>query len=279
MLRAVLLGSIFFFIFSSNAWAKAPGEPAFRAELEELDKDGQPLPPNLLKQSLTMNKRGEKVASFAFTEIFGAKCPPGALCILGYWEVTREFYPVRKSITNCGSTRYQAIELSSKMRPMRPAMIEVVDHSTRMCDDLRRYGWDVKLVDQKNVRLFGGNPKPVGKPNDCGSRNTICTMQFQPSTCVASTWDGEKLREPLKAEGGNPCMAEAALRTAACERGLDPDAGRDEEIICSIQICPAILCAAPPPGCRYEPPQQLNEWGCAVSCGTLKCDGPVPDPR
>jgi hypothetical protein len=37
-------------------------------------------------------------------------------------------------------------------------------------------------------------------------------------------------------------------------------------------VCPSILCASPPSGCKYTPPYEENFSGCQVSCGELECD-------
>jgi len=51
-----------------------------------------------------------------------------------------------------------------------------------------------------------------------------------------------------------------------CEEGENVDNCKED---CRI-ICPSILCAAPPQGCKYVDPRE-DEDGCQTSCGTVVC--------
>lgn len=253
--------------FSSFAWAKSQSESA---KLAELDKNGEPVA-NLIASVLTASGNSLKLY-----ERYGSPCPPGAMCILGFWERTREFRITRKSRDFCGSLHYRATWSDKK----QSATLELVDHKNRVCMDLRKYRWDISLAEvDGTTRYFGGTPGTDPKPPvDCSeiARDKMCTMVFMPATCSASSVNGRKLAEPITAAGGNPCMAQSAIRVAACQKGLDWENLNDDEITCSVQgvtPCPMFMCAAPPAGCQLIPNNQVNENGCPVSCGDIVCSG------
>lgn len=273
------LAFVIFVLGSLIVAGQALGEtPAKRAVLEMLDAEGTPMPPSLTKFTLVMNKQGEKVVSFTLTETYGSPCPPGAMCILGFREITREFKVTHETLDRCASTVYSAQYMDKKKGRMSRAIsrLAVRDHSRRICMDLRPYGWDVALTEASKLRrTFGGNPEAIQQTADCASitQNTICTMEFAPATCSAFTLNHEPLKPSISAEGGNPCAAMANVRAAACERGLDWQALRDEEIHCGFKMCPVFMCAAPPVGCSYVPDNKVDERGCPASCGALVCQG------
>lgn len=253
--------------------------PVMEAELQEMDGDGRPIQ-SLMHFLLTLNKAGERSHSFTLVETFGSKCPPGAYCILPYFETRREFRIFRSLDAGCGSRRLFAKNFENG----RISLITVLDHTRRLCDDYQPYSWVVSLRDyQKKTRSFVGNAKPIDAPGDpkrCAeiAEKAICTMQYAPSSCRATTLNGDPLDKPIAARGGNPCLGAVNVKTAACEKGLEWWKLRDEEIECfftSEVPCPMFMCAAPPEGCRYVPEPKLDPRGCATSCGTLVCEDPV----
>jgi len=250
--------------FSSFAWAKEES-----AKLAELDQNGEPVS-NLIVSVLTATSK-----KLLLKETFGSPCPPGAMCILGFWERTREFRITRKSRDFCGSIHYRAEWSEKKLS----AKMELVDHDKRRCMDLRTYRWDVTVSEADGKRrYFGGTPGiDPQKPKDCAevTRDKMCTMQFMPATCSVSSINGNPLSQPVSATGGNPCQAEAALRGAACEKGLDWEAIREDEVVCSIsvQACPMFMCVDPGPSCKLVPNNEVDQNGCATSCGDIVCTG------
>jgi len=248
-----------------------------QAELVELDNEGQPVP-SLTSYQLTLNKLRDRLMSFTLLQITGSKCPPGALCILPYFEIKREFRIIKQADVGCGSRKIFAINVDREY----PSRLTVLDHTTRLCDDFHPYTWVVTVQEGKHRRKnLGGNPSPTDQDEaNCAEigQNTICTMEYAPTTCTAYTLHGERLNEAIGAHGGNPCLASMNVKIAACEKGLEWWRLRDDEIFCPIAIeppCPLFSCAAPPPGCRYVPDGALNDHGCPVSCGTVVCDDPV----
>lgn len=269
-------GSAVFFFLVCFLLSARTAHSAESAEMTALDSAGSPLPPNLMSFSLTLDKR-----TLTFTETFGSKCPPGAYCILGVGQTIREFRIIRRGLDRCGSTRYVAEWRDKKAR----ARMELADHRNRMCKDLRRYDWEMNLRESDaKPRYFGGFPKAPA--NDCSKigSDVACIMLYAPSTCSVSSIDGKPLREPISATGGNSCMAANSLKKAICEAGHRWQDVDDSEVSCELDqnvaiACPAIMCAAPPSGCHYQPDPNptRDENGCALSCGVLACGSGGPD--
>lgn len=144
--------------------------PILRAKLVELGNDDVI---GLKRSTLTLNQREllGMPTSFTFEErvpvvyITHAECPPTFLTTRKNFSITGV------EVDHCGSLHYIAMEsrdrrqgsLPTIMTP--PAKLEVVSHQTRLCDDNRKYMWDVELTnfygDGAETRSFGGNPRPV----------------------------------------------------------------------------------------------------------------------
>lgn len=240
-MRTFLLFAVILLSFTKSAWGSAVA-----AEMTD-ENNSQPL----VRYTLTLEKR-----QLIFRETYGSPCPPGAMCILGFWERVRNFRIVAQYRDRCGSTHYQGITKGSRM--------ELVDHRERTCKDARRWAWVATLSEvRQKPRTFVGNPKA-----DCSevTKDTLCTMQFMPALC---SFDG------VSAEGSNPCHATAKLRQSLCEAGKDWEVD-ENQVICAIEDsmpCPLPMCAAPPPGCRYVPDPDLAPGECPMGCGNLECEG------
>lgn len=142
--------------------------PILRAELTEFDNDGHELNQGR-ELTLTMNKRDGKRNPTSFTFVEEQRI----YCVMAPCPQPR--HTVQFNITNrfkdsCGSTHYNAVEKRHiNALPNLPLRrMEVVDHSTRLCEDYRKYGWDVELnlplgamLPAFKTRTFGGNPEPV----------------------------------------------------------------------------------------------------------------------
>jgi hypothetical protein len=241
--------------------------PTLEADLQSVSEDGSPIYYFVpVSFHLVLNKRGERPTSFDFTEVSGPS---------GNENTEKTHYRVtqRKSL-DCGSVLYVA---QSRRFPKRSSStLSVIDHSSRVCDDLKPAIWEVVEKSSKGgKRYFYGNPRPVGK--DCSQVNagTACIMLYAPATCTVSSYDGRPLNPPVVASASNLCFAAGAVRAAVCERGLDENLLQDDDVVCvsDFSICPTVMCAAPPEGCRYIPSDEKNEDGCLTySCGVLVCD-------
>lgn len=42
------------------------------------------------------------------------------------------------------------------------------------------------------------------------------------------------------------------------------------------EICPIVECASPPEGCNYVPPYKKDNKGCQIGCGVMNCSGQCP---
>ncbi len=109
---------------------------------------------------LTMNKKDSlrgstKPTSFTFTTernimCITAPCPrPSVSTQFTIQSVTKD---------SCGSTVYHARE---NVGHTEPTILELVDHSTRLCEDYRPHRWELKLMGFRFTRNFVGNPEGV----------------------------------------------------------------------------------------------------------------------
>ncbi len=136
--------------------------PILEAKLIELSTDRLDVGSEVDKR-LVLNRRdgAKRPTSFAYTE-------------RGVWNKSVFFRILHTSQDSCGSTRHIALEkkrsfdiLSSAeasptkiLRPMR--RLVVIDHETRICDDYKKYRWEVKLYEGNgSLRQFVGNPEPI----------------------------------------------------------------------------------------------------------------------
>lgn len=220
------LGAATLFLLTSTS-ANADSALA-KATLSEIDKDGHEI--NTTSSfSLTEYAKGKskRPSYFSFTEdrnivCIQAPCPSA---------VTTDFKIKAISKDSCGSTVFVAQNNSRGNR------LTVLDHSTRVCDDVQKYRWQVSLVGPRySKRLFQGNDLRSVASDSCLSKleNMICITLYAPVDCTASTVDGGKETiEPIKASGSNSCHAAWLIKTQACALGIDPDRFQDGDMKCS----------------------------------------------
>jgi hypothetical protein len=142
--------------------------PILKASLIELDQTGHEI--NIgLDKILTMTKQdgARVVTGFKLVEevkvmCIKAPCPPIKRTIL--------FDRVKAVKDSCGSIRYTAKQVLPMTQPLTYGEIalEVHDHTNRICEDYRKYMWDVKLTipagNATQTRRLYGNPKGVITP-------------------------------------------------------------------------------------------------------------------
>ena len=154
--------------FAQADWRPNWERPIFNAMLTELDFLGHEINVGLNK-SLTMNKRDgmRDATSFTFAEdaqvfCITAPCPP--------IRMTTQFKQVQKRPAGCGSVKYTAYEApvfsNPNQRLMPRRVLEVVDHSNRLCTDYHKYAWEVTLTTPgaHTQRTLFGTPEPVYTP-------------------------------------------------------------------------------------------------------------------
>lgn len=237
---------LFLLLISTTLYAHQAHGPYRSADMEQTDASGYVLQTFVaVEHKLSEFKRKDRTVSFEFSETS-----------LGKTKFT-SFHNIRKSLADCGSTQYVGYSVRSKM--------VLMDHSTRLCDDVQPHQWVLKIYSTNNsIRYFRGNPKMAGDFDCERFASQPCVMLYAPATCYY---------QKTSAEGSNSCFAIAELKKKLCEQGYDADKIRDEEIACTMQnICPLPMCVAPAEGCTYEPSNELNEYGCPLHpCGILKC--------
>lgn len=141
--------------------------PIYEADLVELDEDGNVIEEHLAKQ-LTMHRRAgsEAATSFALSEEVQVYCVVAPCAPI---ERTAVFRVVGSPLRDgCGSVHYKAFESSpadlmdDRAQVNLPRRLTLVDHSTRICKDLRRFRWDVQIDERDGeTRHLGGNPTAV----------------------------------------------------------------------------------------------------------------------
>lgn len=141
--------------------------PILKAEMVELDETGHEIsqPGDI---TLTMNQRDGAPAPTSFTlvekrKVFcvRAPCPPITSKV--------QFKIVDKKPAGCGSFEYTARDknaLLAGIRPLPVTTLKVVDHTTRLCDDYKKYMWEAKVqttspTARYRQRSLFGNPEPV----------------------------------------------------------------------------------------------------------------------
>ncbi len=146
----------------------APGwqRPVFQASLEEQDATGHEVTIGLDK-TLTMNREdgSARPTSFTFFEEHRMHCLPGTCSPI---PETALFIVKTIRTGACGSTFYIAQEfvpadLQGNVT-RNPRTLQVVDHSTRLCEDYQKFGWEATLINsagQDGTRTLFGNPEPV----------------------------------------------------------------------------------------------------------------------
>jgi len=75
----------------------------------------------------------------------------------------------------------------------------------------------------------------------------------------------------IKTTGIGPTATFKAACSSAISAEVAPAGYQDR--------CPIPECAAPPPGCSYQGPPDVNEKGCPINCGHLVCDGGFDNAR
>lgn len=135
--------------------------PILRAELQQLAAGGA-VTNYHLKKSLTMNKQDgfRQPTSFTLVEenqVFcvRAPCPP--------IKRVRQFRVQSVAKVGCGSVRYTSVEVAPHgLTDFPAAVLNLTDHTTRLCDDYRPYLWEVTVRSPREaLRRFGGKPEPV----------------------------------------------------------------------------------------------------------------------
>lgn len=144
------------FAVSSSTFAIVrPGweRPILRAHLTEV----KATKPTTQVFYLTMNKLDGKKqpTSLTFTAEQNIMCIT-APCPRPQTNSLYRIGSIKKD--SCGSTVYYASEV---VNHTEPAFIELVDHATRLCEDVRPYRWEVKVQGFRFQRNFVGNPEPV----------------------------------------------------------------------------------------------------------------------
>jgi len=168
--------------------------PIERADLTEMDDAGHEIG-SWIKHQLTKNRRdgAKRTTSFDLAESSApVPCPrvepcidPVIVCVRApcpqpkpmcqHWTrcwngaqyfANTHFRVVRAETIECGSTRYIAIESPGKkgsesQMSYRPAVLSLIDHTTRVCEDYKKYLWEVRVRSGKKVRRLVGNPEPV----------------------------------------------------------------------------------------------------------------------
>lgn len=250
--------------------------PVLKADLREVGI--ATFAPTYRIDELTLFKKGEKPHHFKWKEIHtlppctGKACPKKpAKPIVTRYRVTQV------SDAGCGSQRIFATEVTQANQPI---VLTLLDHTTRVCDDVVVAKWEVSLAQKKKpVRLFVGDPKSLKSAPDCSkiNDNMACPMLYAPITCGVNSWKGKPLTPPISVSGGNNCLTQLGIRTALCERGLDYENLENEKVMCEYRPCPMPMCAAPPEGCHTVAIPDRNAQGClAFPCGTLECEPKCP---
>lgn len=82
-----------------------------------------------------------------------------------------EFVLRKPTAAGCGSLRYFGVDKRAllfargRVMPAGAKTIQLVDHTTRLCDDYKKYTWEAKMTDAgrggMRVRQLFGNPTPV----------------------------------------------------------------------------------------------------------------------
>ena len=218
----------------------ANADTAFKkADMTEFDEAGHETGSPFGRRGLVMNRQGSKVTSFKFTETFGPPPCTGEICpmmMMPSIMLESQFTVVAKRPDSCGSTRYIAVE--SSKQPSLKRRLQLVDHSTRRCDDFRKYEWEMSLHGKNGKRLLSGNPTKVEDTASCREKlgNTMCIALFRPAICTAKTIEGGRTTiVPITAEGSNSCHAIAQLKFAACDQGYQPEQFQNEDIVCADQ--------------------------------------------
>lgn len=227
---------------------------------------------------MLQNRVGDRVTSFDLEEI-----PPQIVCIHAPCPqqptIRTRFHVTGKRQLDCNSFKWTGFAREKR----NWKKLEVIDHTERMCDDVKEFLWEAKLQKGKRVRLLVGNP--VADDIDCGKYvdGKVCTMQMMPVRCKALSYGGQPLEFPIVVDGSNPCHANIDMDFKACERGLDPERFVDGDIKCMfappppivVEVphkCPIASCVAPPEGCIVEPDNTKDAQGCLVNpCGNLMC--------
>ena len=134
--------------------------PIAIAALTEIDLTGHEVGSELLKQ-LTMNQQdgaGEatSVTLHEMSQVYCVTTPCSLVANIAVFKL------VQTRPGNCGSTLYTAVE-STPREGQEPRVMEVVDHRSRICEDYKKYLWELKLSTtsngQSSIRFFQGNPQ------------------------------------------------------------------------------------------------------------------------
>lgn len=128
--------------------------PTLRAEMKEVVK---PKPGLTFQYYLTLNKRDGALhpTSLSFTSeqviyCVTTPCPRPT--------TTQNFRIGRIEKDGCGSTVYYA---SENVNHTEPAYIQLVDHSTRHCEDYKPYRWEMQITGFRFQKKLVGNPEGV----------------------------------------------------------------------------------------------------------------------
>lgn len=263
MPRLALGFTFFAVLFFIPLTAYTAERATWKAEMSEVAKDGTPIATLVATQhTLVMNQNGDRVSSFDFTD--GTLLPSPAPV-----PKTTRFKVIAKVNVGCGSKLFLA--LSGK------TSLLLTDHRMRTCDDVVPAIWDAQLRGVKNSkRFFRGSPKAVSTYATCDSLGQMmCTQVYMPTSCSLSSPEGKPLTPPISVSASNSCFASLAMKSAMCERGLNPDALEKSDVVCSISsppMCPIPMCAAPPEGCTITSSHELDANGCpAFPCGIMSC--------
>jgi hypothetical protein len=140
-------------VASTQAWAVSiPGweRPVYQADMKVLDVKGP--------------VREPKTVELVMTKEDGSRTPTGLELTMDGRKV---FFPIVATRNlGCGSVEYFAeVARMAGPRPVRNYGITLADHTKRICEDARRYMWEVEYtVDGdflSGMIRMGGNPEGV----------------------------------------------------------------------------------------------------------------------
>ncbi len=122
--------------------------PLSAARLTELSADGREIAPGYEKSLTVLGSSRQDPQSLILKEEIPSK--DGA-------PVESQFVITKKSPAGCGSVKLEARE---KTPGTVNRVIEVVDHTTRVCDDYQPYRWEMILKEE------GREPRRLVAPSD-----------------------------------------------------------------------------------------------------------------
>lgn len=165
-MKTAQLALLFLFVTTVHGlplFASEWERPISRADLIELDKDGNEINTSLRK-TLTLHQRigAPEPTSFTLTEEMNARCAEFERCPASYYDFISTFRIVSRRTDTCGAKQYIGEEVRFAPSEVFPRKIRLTDHSSAICEYFVKYLWHVEYSEpDADLRYFGGNPQPI----------------------------------------------------------------------------------------------------------------------